>query len=135
MSAEPSTLAWPRAADLPIFPRSDDETPFVMVSAPDHSSHGDLPVAEQNEKRPASIETALCVSFEGLNPCLHRVSSEQTRKLLHSFDLLEFELDRRRAAEDADETLTRPRSKSSSSTTPLKLANGPSRTLTASPIS
>ena len=32
-------------------------------------------------------------------------------------------------------TLTRPRSKSSSSTTPLKLANGPSSTLTASPIS
>lgn len=33
------------------------------------------------------------------------------------------------------DTFTRPRSKSSSSTTPLKLANGPSRTLTASPIS
>src|SRR6476469_64655 len=33
------------------------------------------------------------------------------------------------------DTLTRPRSKSSSSTTPLKLANGPSRTFTASPIS
>ena len=54
---------------------------------------------------------------------------------LDQLDLLEVELDRGRAAEDRDATLTFFLSKSSSSTTPLKLANGPSSTLTWSPMS